>query len=985
MGIVQIETPAGVKKFEVAGDKPTTEELNEIESQFTSQQPNVVGFSSFDELMGAVKKANETEGFDYETGADSALRAQISFGETESEREGILQKLVGKEGYTRDSQGQLALTSIGQEIRGMSPSEKNIVIEDEGFSLGDLADLAGILPETIGSVIGGVLGTGAGLGFGSLFTGAAGAAAGAAAGQGLEELIEEALGIQKQSLPEVLVDMGQEAALAGVLDLATVGLWRAGKAVVGGGAKRLTSRGESISPEMGADLVGRGYKPSLERLGAPTILAKGAKFAKGATGDVSDIVNNTSVAIAEKDAFLQQLKIFGTDEAGEAFINVGTKKFAELQAKQTAAQRAAMKTVQESIDLVERSVDEGFSINNETLNAIHSSFKNFQDVAVGEFKILDDMVGRLESSQISDAITVNGKTRIVPTDILKQAANDLIEATGSAKVLPAEVQIALKGIDDLNKTGKASFAQIATQRKLVNDALFEKNLGPAATEQLFKLRDAFDSAISADYLTKNLKGLSGSQRTLVNSINKQRDVSFVNYAQGMKKFDDLRTFGIVRDIKQSIKQDGKFNADQFFTKIVRKDSPERLKAVLNAVDDRELVRSQLARSFLDDAMSRTGVDMMNPNNFNGALFRNQIMSLKSTGKELFGAEWGNVQKLAETIAQVGVKNTPKESVENIMKLNADRSIVDAMQDLVKATNDIGQAQKLRAMDKLAKGDLQPDEAVSSLINYKTSLSDWQKIRNVFRESPQELLEVRKAMIEKILSAVNEDVFTSPAAALTLKKELGNYKQGVLQKVLSKPVYDNINKFADEMIYLGDVGKEGAIAQAAVTAKLTSDPVGAFKQNLRMKSMATVFSNPTLINYYAGKGAPTAISNVSGVLNAIGNTIGKTAATINSTRQFGVRALNEQMNREIDAYNTSTTQPQKDLPMYASPAPTPVQSSGLGSVDITQPQPLIGGTTAPIGAQGSLSSGGGLRQMATNNPAIADALGIRGATADLLRR
>ena len=88
---------------------------------------------------------------------------------------------------------------------------------------------------------------------------------------------------------------------------------------------------------------------------------------------------------------------------------------------------------------------------------------------------------------------------------------------------------------------------------------------------------------------------------------------------------------------------------------------------------------------------------------------------------------------------------------------------------------------------------------------------------------------------------------------------------------------------------------------------------------------------------------------------------------------------------VDAYNTSTNQPQKDLPMYASPAPTPVQSSGLGSVDITQPQPLIGGTTAPIGAQGSLSSGGGLRQMATNNPAIADALGIRGATADLLRR
>jgi len=57
-------------------------------------------------------------------------------------------------------------------------------------------------------------------------------------------------------------------------------------------------------------------------------------------------------------------------------------------------------------------------------------------------------------------------------------------------------------------------------------------------------------------------------------------------------------------------------------------------------------------------------------------------------------------------------------------------------------------------------------------------------------------------------------------------------------------------------------------------------------------------------------------------------------------------------------------------MYASPAPTPVQSSGLGSVDITQPQSF---TPLSIG------------QMAASDPSVADALGIRGATADLLRR
>ena len=36
---------------------------------------------------------------------------------------------------------------------------KNLVIEEEGFRLGrDLADVAGLAPETIGSVIGGIIG-----------------------------------------------------------------------------------------------------------------------------------------------------------------------------------------------------------------------------------------------------------------------------------------------------------------------------------------------------------------------------------------------------------------------------------------------------------------------------------------------------------------------------------------------------------------------------------------------------------------------------------------------------------------------------------------------------------------------------------------------------------------------------------------------------------------------------------------------------------
>ena len=62
------------------------------------------------------------------------MRARLSFGETDEEKEAILKSLVGEEGYIKDSKGHLALTEIGQKIRGIDPVGKNLVIEDKGFT-----------------------------------------------------------------------------------------------------------------------------------------------------------------------------------------------------------------------------------------------------------------------------------------------------------------------------------------------------------------------------------------------------------------------------------------------------------------------------------------------------------------------------------------------------------------------------------------------------------------------------------------------------------------------------------------------------------------------------------------------------------------------------------------------------------------------------------------------------------------------------------
>ena len=87
--------------------------------------------------------------------------------------------------------------------------------------------------------------------------------------------------------------------------------------------------------------------------------------------------------------------------------------------------------------------------------------------------------------------------------------------------------------------------------------------------------------------------------------------------------------------------------------------------------------------------------------------------------------------------------------------------------------------------------------------------------------------------------------------------------------------------------------------------------------------------------------------------------------------------------------TSAAEKAENLISYASqnlPTVTqPTTASSLSSVNVAQPIPQTG-TIAPVSPQlpsDFMKMKPNIRQMATNNPAVAQALGIRGATAGLL--
>ena len=151
MAVIQVRDSQGkVRQFRIAGDTPTVAEQQRI-GEALNPQATIGQIQQLEDLAGR-DSGKDTENFEYKTGADSGLRALLSFGESAKDQEAILEKLVGADGFTRDKAGRLALTQEGQRKRGMEPIGKNLVIEDEGFSFGDIADLTGFVPETVGAI-----------------------------------------------------------------------------------------------------------------------------------------------------------------------------------------------------------------------------------------------------------------------------------------------------------------------------------------------------------------------------------------------------------------------------------------------------------------------------------------------------------------------------------------------------------------------------------------------------------------------------------------------------------------------------------------------------------------------------------------------------------------------------------------------------------------------------------------------------------------
>ena len=113
----------------------------------------------------------------------------------------------------------------------------------------------------------------------------------------------------------------------------------------------------------------------------------------------------------------------------------------------------------------------------------------------------------------------------------------------------------------------------------------------------------------------------------------------------------------------------------------------------------------------------------------------------------------------------------------------------------------------------------------------------------FDDNPEFKQNMKNVVLQDILSVVDDQVFSSSAKAGSLKQVLSKYKRGTLKQILGKDTEAALQGFADDLVDLGDVSKEGAIAAGSIWANFFKHPINTLATVGRAKVLANAISTP----------------------------------------------------------------------------------------------------------------------------------------------
>jgi len=783
MGVIKMNIGDEEVGFKIKGDEPTFSEQLKITEYLRNQGQGIESTPEKDVINEQL--------FDNSTGIKSAsLRAALSAAENNAEEDAILAKFdIGEGEFLRDKRGRLALTPEGASKFGQE-TDKNILIDEDGFSRYDLADLAGIAPELIGGIGGAIAGQ---IAIPIPILGAAiGAGLGAGTGQGVEEIIEAGAGVSRQSAGEIAKDIGTEAAIGFVGD----GLFGLLGKAFGIGKKSLTAGKELTAEEL--EIAGKSIEmdilPSLSAIRAPSVIARtqaiGEKIFK-----TSDRLKKNNDVMAQKIAdFKLQAGSNTADEAGDALLQGLKENNKALIKAEEEARKAVLKQFEDTANTFGAAANRNAYIDDEVFELLAKAQDNFGQLMSQNFKAVDNLMG-----------SVTGSKAFIPIKEFDAKVNALLkDYAGATDRSGMDIIRALEGMQKVGgKTfnKKASFNQLYILRKSLNDNAMA---GESTVSNVLKpLVADIDRILKSTDLEAAAQGakMTSDELTLLTKAQGSLDKARADFATGKQLLEDLSGNRILKDLDDYVRNNVEPVDPKIYKDLVKPNSPTFLERAFTVLDEfgqpgsSQLLRDELANNFVKDALSKSGIDSFSTVPFSGKAFADAIDGLGTTGKVLFGGEtqYNSIKSLANQVRITSLGKIDDNIIDNVINQGGSQDLKGLLQSVKNAQVNVHNLQASSVRNKLANGNLNATEAGELIANNSTKATDIKDIKTYFETQgdDESIKKMQGYFMNSLIDDFGETVMTD-------SKKLNKFADRMLEA--SKG--DKLN-----VLYGPDMGKE----------------------------------------------------------------------------------------------------------------------------------------------------------------------------------
>ncbi|MGB1915360.1 MAG: hypothetical protein ACPHL3_05270, partial [Paracoccaceae bacterium] len=838
--------------------------------------------------------------------------------------------------FTRDYRGRLALTPQGAKRFGVE-SDRNVIIDERGFTRSDLADLSSLGREIAGGVAGALVGQAA------IPIPILGAAIGAGFGTGGAKLIEEGQevveGTQGQTAKEVFKDAAVEAAIGAAGEGAGQVLFKTVGKLFGKPGGDLTS--EQL--ELAGKSMEYGVTPTLSQIGANKLVARQQAMGEKVLGTSKRLRDNHQAITSKLEDFRSSYGASNPDEVAKVMINAAKtgNKTVENQIKNY--RKEVIKNFKEANEALGAATRADAAIDDDLFKILRNSYKAFDDDMQAQFsainKLVDDATGKVAAFDVS----------AIRADALEELKG--LEGVTTGNLMKKKEM--LQGIANL--PDQASFAQIYQARKSLNDNWLSNfgssNVKNVKDKFLGRLDEKLDIKEVKRALNRvDLRDLSPEQKAMYRAASRQIVPARDAFRKGIEQYENLHGKLGLRSLVADVKGGKTPNIVGGANALIKNNNPKPLQAVKTAIgeDKYNPIKSRLAGEWMRTAFKESMKDN-NPTTFSVKKFKENLDGLGTTADELFGKNLPEINKLADQMSVLNLSSVTDSMIDEVVTRGADESGVNLLRNLKFAMDEKAALDKSRAIKALQDGSITPQAAAEVIANRATKDVDVAKLVKYF-DAPEDLDTIRAFYVDNIIGDFGDAFLTDPKQFKMFGQRLQDeYKTGKLTTVFGDDVAKDMKDFGRVMVFNSKAAEGGDLVAANIAAK----PLENLGTLARLSIIGRVLSTgPQYKSIMKQYNQMTKGASQKTKAQVLGNLLANAFSSASSQAplqiiQEGIQEGSQQLSSALESARNQN----KKL----TPPPTP----------IPQVKPPI--------EVGSVNQTSNIRQRAKENPAIASTL------------